>query len=243
MGDDDSARYVFSTTHWSVVLAAGDADSAEAESALGELCQNYWYPLYAFVRRKGYPQHDAKDLTQGFFEHLLAKDGLSRADPQKGRFRSFLLGSLKNYISVVHRKAGAAKRGGGTTTISIDEEIGEQRYKIEPQDSETPESLFNRSWALDLLDQAQLRLRQRYEKLGQIELYRALSPFITPGEEGITYAQKVEELGMSTSAVTAAIHRLRKAYRRALQEALGEIVADPEEIEDERQFLLSSLQP
>ena len=242
MDEDQSDRYAFHTTHWSVVLAAGEDESTKAEMALAELCQAYWYPLYAYVRRQGYPQHDAKDLTQGFFEHLLAKGTLSRAAPDKGRFRSFLLGALKNYISSVHRKAGAAKRGSGKPAISIDEEFGESRYQIEPEEAETPETLFNRSWAQAMLEQAQLRLRNKYEAAGQGELCLALEPYLTGGGEQAAYAKKAAELGITVSAVTSAVHRMKKSYRQILRDTIGETVSESDEIEEELRFLRESLQ-
>ena len=242
MDEDDTDRHAFHTTHWSVVLAAVKDDSAAAQEALAELCQVYWYPLYAFVRRRSHTQHDAKDLTQGFFEHLLAKGTLSRAAREKGRFRSFLLGALKHYISGVHRKANAAKRGGGQSAISIDEEFGESRYQIELEETETPETHFNRSWARALLDVVHARLRQNYEKAGQGGLCRALEPYLTDTKKQVTYAEKAAELGTTVSAVTSAVHRLRKNYGKVLRETIGETVSDPGEIAEELMFLKKSVQ-
>ena len=230
----------FHTTRWSMVLAAGDSESASAEEALAELCRVYRSPVYAFVQRSGYAKHDAEDLTQGFFEHILTKGTVARAAPDKGRFRSFLLGSLKKYIGSVRRKNSAAKRGSGKKPVSLDDDFGETRYKIEVEDSQTPESLYYRNWALAVLDQVKVRMQRKYESKGQARLFEALEPALTR-EDKTSYAQKAIELGMTESAVTSAVHRLRKNYREFLLETIGETVANANEIEEERRFLMEAL--
>ena len=234
----------FHTTQWSVVLAAGgiDADTIAAETALADLCGRYWYPIYAFTRRKGHSPEDAKDLTQGFFEHLLEKQTLERAHPEKGRFRSFLLGALKNYISVVHRKEGAAKRGGGVPKISIDEEFGENRYQIEPETQDTPETLYAKSWAQSLLDEVECRLQETYARAGQADLTKALHPYLAGTEDAAPYSATADELGITVSAVTSAVHRYRKAYRELLRSTIAETLSPSEDIDDELRFLITTLQ-
>jgi len=242
LNESDIDPLAFNTTQWSVVLAAGGEDSEVAETALAELCQHYWYPLFAFVRRGGKTSEDAKDLTQGFFEHILEKGSISRADRNKGRFRSFLLASLKNYVNSEYRKGNAAKRGGGAPIVSIDEELGESKYQIELEESDTPESLYQKAWAKELLDRVHLRLKTQYEKAGNGALCDALETYLTGDDEKVPYADKAEELGMTHSAITSAVHRLRTRYGTLLREVIAETVSDPEEIDEELRFLIASLE-
>ena len=235
MTEPEKQASAFHTTRWSVVIAA----SKDGDDALAELCQRYWYPLYAFARRQGHVQENAKDLTQGFFEHRLEKGGLIRATPDKGRFRSFLLGAFKNYMSVVRRKENTAKRGGRSTIVSIDEELGESQYRIEATTDETPETLFYRSWARSWLQQVQVRLRETYDAAGRGELCQALEPYLTGSGETLSYQQKADEIGLTVSAVTSAVHRLRRTYRELLREAIAETVSDEVDIdEDVGEFVL-----
>src|SRR2546430_9901540 len=164
-----ASTHWFATTHWSVVLAARQQTSPEAGEALESLCRAYWYPLYAFIRRRGYDSHDAQDLTQGFFTRLLEKNYLAQADREKGRFRSFLLAALKHFLSDEQDRARAQKRGGGQALISLDEQTAEGRYRLEPADVMSAEKLFERRWALTLLEQARTRLCDEYVAAGQAE--------------------------------------------------------------------------
>ena len=239
--DQPTARGPFPNTHWSVVLAGGDEPSDRRAEALSTLCRTYWYPLYAFVRALGYSQEDAKDFTQGFFAHLLEKETLSRVRRGSGRFRSFLLGSLKNYVAESHRKARALKRGGETILISLDAELGEEKFSIEPADERTPEMLYHRNWAEALLNVALDRLRGDYEKAGKLPLFEQLEPYLSGNDQVPTYPEMAEKLHMTVSAVTSAIFRVRRRYAELVKEAIADTVESSEEIEEELQFLFAAL--
>ena len=231
----------FVTTRWSVVRAAGVGAGSTGREALSELCQTYWYPLYAFLRRRGHQPEEAQDLTQAFFTHLLEGRVLSAADAARGRFRSFLLQSLKNFLSTERRRRFAQKRGGGRPMLSLDYQSGEDRYRLEPADPLTPERLFDRRWALTLLEQGLAELRREYETSGRGALFAALESHLE-GRPGTTaYAELGSRLGMSEGAVKAAAHRLRRRYRELLRRAIAETVSTPEDIEDELRDLLNAL--
>jgi RNA polymerase sigma factor (sigma-70 family) len=229
----------FTTTHWSVVLAAGQGADAQASEALEQLCRTYWYPLYAFVRRQGRSQEDAQDLTQDFFVHLLAKAFPCGAAPERGKFRSFLLAALRHFLVDRHRHANAAKRGGGQRTVSLDEKRAEERFRLEPQHELTPEKLYERAWALTLLDRAQSRLREEYSAAGKAALYDRLKGF-PPGETGEnSFQQAATELGMTESALKSGVHRLRARYRQLVREEVAHTVADPAEVNEEARHLIA----
>jgi len=232
---------VFVTTHWSVVLAAGNPTSPRAAEALEKLCRTYWYPLYAYVRRCGYDHANAEDLTQEFFLRLLAKDYLSRADPSKGRFRSFLLRGIKNLLCDEQDKAHRLKRGGGRRLISFDQQEAEHRYGLEPVEELTPERLFERSWAATLLAAAAGRLRDEYLAAGQGELYEQLTEFRLDSPEQRAYGEVAEQLGMSESAVKSAIRRLRQRHQALVRDAIAQTVEDPAEVDAEIRHLLQVL--
>jgi RNA polymerase sigma-70 factor (ECF subfamily) len=233
----------FLTTQWSVVLAAGDAASSESAQALATLCELYWYPLYAFVRRRGYDPEAAQDLTQAFFVRVIEKAYLRDATPTRGRFRSFLLGSLKHFLANEWDHARALKRGGGAPMLSLDVELGEgeTRYRLEPADDETPERLFERQWALTLLTRVVARLRDEWQQAGKGDRFDALRPALTGEPDAQTYAQVGERLGMSEGAVKVAVHRLRRRVRTLLQEEIARTVEDPGEVEDEISHLFEVL--
>jgi RNA polymerase sigma factor (sigma-70 family) len=231
----------FVTTHWSVVLAAGRGDSTRASAALEKLCRNYWYPLYAFVRRLGHGAHDAEDLVQSFFAICLEKNYLGTADQTKGRFRSFLLIALKRFLANEWDKARTLKRGGKQTSISLDSLAAEQRYALEPVDHLSADKLFERRWALTLLDQVVARLRDEQAASGKLEQFEQLKECITAAGRGTPYADSATRLGMSEGAVKVAVHRLRQRYRELLEEEIANTVASPEEIEEERRHLLAAL--
>jgi RNA polymerase sigma factor (sigma-70 family) len=235
----------FLTTQWSMVLAAGGSapDDATQASALATLCELYWYPLYAFVRRRGYDPDAAQDLTQAFFARVIEKSYLRTASPERGRFRSFLLGSLKHFLANEWDHARARKRGGGHIVLPLDVELGdgENRYRLEPVDDETPEHLFERQWALALLARVLARLREEHEQAGKVAQFDVLKPILTGEPIDETYAQLGERLGMSDGAVKVAVHRLRRRMRVLLEEEIARTVADPREADDELRHLFEVL--
>ena len=231
----------FCTTHWSVVLAAGRVDSTRARDALEKLCRNYWYPLYAFVRRLGHSPHDAEDLVQAFFARCLEKNYLGAADQAKGRFRSFLLIALKRFLANEWDKARTQKRGGGAQSISLDALTAEQRYALEPAEQLTADRLFERRWALTLLENVLARLREEQVAQGKNSAFELLKDSLTTGERGMPYSDLAERLGLSEGAVKVAVHRLRQRYRELLEAEIANTVATPEEVAEERRYLLSVL--
>jgi RNA polymerase sigma factor (sigma-70 family) len=231
----------FATTHWSLVLAAKERDSPAAAGALEELCSTYWPPLYAFIRREGYAEAEAQDLTQGFFAQLLQKHHLGHLRHREGRFRSFLLTILKHFLADERDKERAQKRGGGRTFISLDAFTREDRQKFEPADSLTPEQIFERRWAQTVLERAAGRLRDEYAAAGDAELYEQLKD-LDPGKRGdLTYAELGVPLRMSESAIKSAIHRLRRRHRQILREEIAHTVTQPDEIDDEVRHLIAVL--
>jgi RNA polymerase sigma-70 factor (ECF subfamily) len=231
----------FVTTHWSVVMAAGRGDSTRARSALEKLCKNYWYPLYAFVRRLGHGAHDAEDLVQSFFAVCLEKNYLGAADQTKGRFRSFLLLALKRFLANEWDKARTLKRGGTQTTISLDSLTAEQRYALEPAEQLTADKLFERRWALTLLDQVMARLRDEQAASGKLAQFEQIKESITAAGRGTPYAELAARLGTSEGAIKVMVHRLRQRYRELLEAEIANTVSSPEEIEQERRHLLAAL--
>ena len=229
----------FTATHWSVVLAAADQERPEAAQALETLCRTYWYPLYAFVRRQGQSPEDAQDLTQDFFAHLLAKGFPCGATPTRGKFRSFLLVSLRHFLLDQHRRADAAKRGGGQTVISLDVHRAEERFGGEPEHGLTPEKLYERAWAMTLLDRAQSRLREEYAAAGKAHLYERLQAFPLAGKSDQPFEQASAEFGMTVSALKSAVHRMRSRYRELVREEVAHTVADPSELQDEARYLIA----
>jgi len=230
----------FATTRWSLVLGARDGDTVDAQEALAELCESYWFPLYAFVRRQGYRAEDAADLTQGFFAKLLEKDYLQDVRPEAGRFRSFLLASLKHFLYNEWDRRQAQKRGGRVPKISLDAELAENRYGVEPVETHTPEDLYERQWALTVLERSLGRLEAETPPAKLPRLAR-LRPFLIEASHDVTYAEIGAELGLSESGVKVAVHRLRRQFGLALRQEIGQTVADPSEVDDEIRHLLTSL--
>jgi len=228
----------FATTHWSQVLAVGQHDAARAADALEQLCRTYWRPLYAYVRRRGYPQDAAEDLTQEFFARLLAGDYLARADPHKGRFRSFLLTGIKYLLADEQDKAHRLKRGGGVQTVSLDVESAESRYRMEPADTLTPERVFERAWVATVLERAADRLREEYAAAGQAALYAQLTEFRLDSQDQRAYAEVGTQSGLSASAVKSAIRRLRVRHQCLVRDEVAGTVADPADVNDEIRHLL-----
>ena len=228
----------FHTTHWSIVLACGDdADAEKARRALAELFQTYWYPLYAYVRRRGYNEHDAQDLVQGFCVHLQEKHALAKADPLRGKFRTFLLSSLQNFLANEHVRANAKKRGGDQEFVSIDAETAHERYRAEPAHAATPEAIFELRWAHALLEQTLSGLRGEFVARGKERLFEGLSSFLTSDLRDQSYQGAADRLGLPLSAVKTSIHRLRQDYRTRLREEIGRTVATPDEIDEELRHL------
>jgi RNA polymerase sigma-70 factor (ECF subfamily) len=231
----------FTTTHWSVVLAAGQGESPAAQRALEKLCRTYWYPLYAYVRRLGSTPEDAQDLTQGFFARVLERNDLGRVDRQKGKFRAFLVASLKHYLSDQRDRDRAAKRGGQHTILSLDAQSAEERYRLEPADATSPDKLFDRRWALTTLDEAVCRLRKEYQDTGKGGLFEQLQGFLSGALEASTYGEAASRLGMTESTLKSYVHRLRQRNREILREVIGDTVASREQIDEELQDLFAAL--
>ena len=221
-----------------MVQACGDVDDvAGANNALADLYRAYWYPLYAYLRRNGYSEHDAEDLVQSFYAFLQEKHALGKADRQRGRFRTFLLSSLQNFLSHERERARAQKRGGGQELIFLDAQQANERYRLEPADAQTPETVFETRWARTLLEQTLARLHADFASRGKQRLFERLQIFLT-GEPGETsYQVAADALGLPLSAVKTSIHRMRRDYRERLREEIGRTVADPAEIDDELRYL------
>ena len=231
----------FTTTHWSVVLAAKEGVSPQAAAALEKLCRIYWFPLYAHARRQGHRAHDAQDLVQGFFAQLLRGNFLENVGPQKGKFRSFLLASLNHFLSDEWDKARAQKRGGGQTFISLDDENAEELYLLEPDSSAPAEAVFDRRWALTLLAQALARLREEVAAAGKAREFDHLKIFLsTPADDG-SYDAVAAELEMPVATVAVKVHRLRQRYGELIRAEIAHTVASPAEIEEEMQHLFDAV--
>jgi RNA polymerase sigma factor (sigma-70 family) len=231
----------FETTHWSVVLAVRGPVTAESRAALATLCEKYWYPLYAYLRRAGYGTADAEDLTQGFFVRLLEKDALHAADPGRGRFRSFLLTALKYFAANEWDRRRAKKRGGEQPIVPLEFSIGEEKYRLEPRDHSTPETVFERQWALTVMERATERLRAEFLKANKYELFKLLEAYLPPDDNGPPYAETSTASGMTEGAVKVAVHRLRRRYDDLLREEVAQTVGSPEEVEDESRHLTSAI--
>jgi RNA polymerase sigma factor (sigma-70 family) len=229
----------FPTTRWTLVIAAGDPQRKEARSALVSLCEHYWYPLYAYLRRRGYPAEQAQDLTQEFFVRVLEGRYLDRADPVKGRFRSFILTSLKFFVADEEDRQHARKRGGGAL-VPLECSSGEERYQREPAHDETPERIFERRWALSLLDLVVAKLRDEFVLHGRPDHFERLKVFLL-GQPDAPYAALAREMNTSEGALKVAVHRLRKRYRELFRQEIADTVADPAEVESELRYLAAVL--
>jgi RNA polymerase sigma factor (sigma-70 family) len=228
----------FATTHWSMVVSAGSNRSPDANRSLAILCETYWFPLYAFVRRTGHSAEDAQDLTQEFFVRLLDKHFLAAADSKKGRFRTFLITAVKCFLANEYDRVQAKKRGGGQSVVSL--EGLEARYCQEPADMLTPERIFEQQWALTLLDRVLTHLQAEMTAAGKATLFNALKDHLT-GSQATDYATTATRLGMTEGAVKVAAHRLRRRYRELLREEIAQTVANPDEIEEEICYLFTCL--
>lgn len=231
----------FATTHWSVVLSAREKDSPQSAEALETLCRAYWYPLYAFVRRQGQSPEDAQDLTQSFFARLLEKDYLQSAVREKGRFRTFLLVALKRFLANEWDRARAQKRGGAQIHVPLDTELAEQRYQVEPTEGVSADGVYERRWALTLLDETMARLRREFAAAGKADEFGQLKVFLTAEKGAIGYAEIAAQAGMNEGAVRVAVHRLRRRFRELFREEIAHTVARPEDIDEEVRHLLRVL--
>ena len=237
-GEERIGAANFNTTHWTMVLACEDPDdSARAEEALARLFQTYWYPLYAYVRRRGYTEPDAEDLVQAFCLHLQEKHAIAKADRQRGKFRTFLLSSLQNFLGHERERSRAQKRGGGRELIRLDAEEADARYRLEPSHSATPEAIFEKRWAHALLEQTISDLRADFVLRGKERLFDGLSSFLTSDLHETSYRHAAEKLGLPLSAIKTTVHRLRRDYREKLREEISRTVSSPDEIDDELLYL------
>jgi RNA polymerase sigma-70 factor (ECF subfamily) len=225
----------FTTTHWSVVVAARGAASSASTEALETLCRTYWYPLYAYLRRSGHQPPDAEDIIQGFFVRFIERQFLSEVDRSKGRFRSFLLAALKHFVEKQRRKEQTLKRGGGFTFVGL--EVAEAQYDLELPTALPPEHVYDRSWAQTLIHKARTNLSKEYSAVGKASLWETLQPYLSDEPEGLLYADLAEALRMTTGAVKMAVLRMRRRYGELLRREIGETVSRPEEIDDEIRYL------
>jgi RNA polymerase sigma-70 factor (ECF subfamily) len=232
----------FPSTHWSRVTAAGDPVGPEARKSLAILCEAYWYPLYAYIRRRGYLPEKAQDLTQDFFTRLLEKGLLAEADPRRGRFRSFLRAVCANYLANQRDREHTLKRGGGRVVVRIDTAQAEGRYARELAHDLTPERIFDRSWALTLLDRVFRQLRREYEEAGREELFETLQVFLTEDPRAVAYSSVSQRLRMTRGATRVAVHRLRRRYGDILRREIAATLDDPAQIDDEIQGLFTALE-
>ena len=243
MDDQVRRQRWFTTTRWSLILEAADTHSPHAREALQDLCQRYWYPLYAYVRRRGYDPEEAKDLTQGFFAQLLSKSYIKAADPSRGKFRSFLLTSLKNFLANEWDRARAQKRGGGIAPLSLDFEQGENSFQVEAASYTSPDKVYEQRWALTLIEQTLARLAEEMEETDRSSRFNALKPFLTGETSGVRYRDVARGLGMTEGAVKVAIHRLRQRFGALLREQVGQTVGEAAQIDEEIHYLLSAVTP
>lgn len=236
-----ASGHIFATTRWTVVLAAGNRSTPQADVALEELCRTYWYPLYAYVRRHGQSREDAQDLTQAFFASLLEKNYLERIRSDGGKFRSFLLVAMKRFLANAWDHANCQKRGGGVVPLSLDWQEADTRYQINPADNLTPDKLFDRAWAVTVLERVITRLRDENIAEGKAELYEQLKQFLMVGKSEISYVEAAKALAMSEGSLRVAVHRLRRRYRELLRDEIAQTLSDPAQADEEMQVLFSAL--
>jgi RNA polymerase sigma-70 factor (ECF subfamily) len=240
-GNTQNAAVAFTTTHWSVVLAA-QGESPAAQEALEKLCRIYWWPLYGFVRRQGYSPEEAQDLTQGFFELLLERKDLNAVRRERGRLRSYLLASLKNFLGKAHRRAMTVKRGQGRPLVPLEDLLARERADLRPADSLSADRIYERRWALTLLEQVLTRLEQEYRAANNATLFDELKQLLGDEPDRPSQAQIGQKVGMTENAVKQAFHRLRERYRALLREEIAHTVAVPGDIEDELRHFIAVLQ-
>ena len=235
----NSTAATFATTHWSVVLAAGQSADAQASDALEQLCRAYWYPLYAYVRRRGHGPEDAQDLTQEFFALFLRKEYFRLADRTRGRFRTFLLHALEHFLVNEWKRAQCAKRGGGRTCLSLDLESAEHRYANEPAVTMTPERAYEKQWATTLLEHVLSTVKQEYADAGNSRVFAELADSLWGKVGSLAFAEIGARLGLTEGAARGAMHRLRTRYRERLRREVAQTVAEPGEVDEELRYLIS----
>src|SRR6266542_2857924 len=223
----------FHTTHWTIVLAAREKNGTVAREALASLCSTYWYPLYAFIRRQGSSPHEAEDLTQGFFFHFLERHALGSVQPAAGKFRSFLLACLKNFLANERERAHAQRRCGGQSLVPLSGSDAETRYSLEPADQRTPETVFDRRWAFAVLERTMTVLRHEYVTAGKSEIFEAFQSFLPGGHGDALRADLAAKRGISAGAIDVAIHRLRQRFGVRLREQVARTVSSDAEVEEE----------
>jgi RNA polymerase sigma factor (sigma-70 family) len=233
-------RNYFATTHWSVVLNAGKSETTRGRDALAALCETYWYPLYAYVRRQGHSPHDAEDLTQGFFARLLEGESLTGVSREKGKFRTFLLVALKRFLANEWHRSHTQKRGGALFHVPLQGHTAETRYIAEPVEQLTAEKLYERRWALTLLERVLTRLGHEFDAAEKKVIFEKLKPYLMAERDAIPYADAAIALSMNEGAVKVSVHRLRRRFRELFREEVAQTVAAPEEIDDEIRHLLSA---
>jgi RNA polymerase sigma-70 factor (ECF subfamily) len=231
---------IFATTHWTVVLAAGQKHTAQSDAALEELCRSYWFPLYAYVRRRGLGKEDAEDLTQAFFTRLLEKNVLAGLDAEKGKFRAFLLAALKHFLANEWDKARAQKRGGGESHLSLDWQTADTKFQVAATNEPSLDKAFDREWALALLARVIERLQAECEAEGRGKLFAQLKTFLMAGHGEAAQAEVAKTLGMEEGAVRVAVHRLRKRYRALLRDEIAHTLSDPAMVDDEMRALFGA---
>jgi RNA polymerase sigma factor (sigma-70 family) len=231
---------IFATTHWTVVLAAGKRHTPQSDGALEELCRTYWFPLYAYVRRRGYSKEDAEDLTQTFFARFLAKNYLAGLSAERGRFRAFLLASLKHFLANEWDKSQRQKRGGGITHLSLDWQTADTQFQIAATAGPSPDKAFDREWAVALLAKVIERLQAECDAEGRARQFAELKIFLTAGKGTLTHADAAQALGMDEGAVRVAVHRLRKRYRQLLRDEIAQTLADAADVDEEMRALFGA---
>jgi RNA polymerase sigma-70 factor (ECF subfamily) len=231
---------IFATTHWTVVLAAGRRHTPQSDGALEELCRTYWFPLYAYVRRRGHIKEDAEDLTQAFFARFLARNYLAGLSAERGRFRAFLLASLKHFLANEWKKSQRLKRGGGEKLLSLDWRTADTQFQVAATNEPSPDKAFDREWALALLAKVIERLRVECESDGKAKLFGQLKIFLTAGKGEQSHTEAAKRLGMDETAVRVAVHRLRKRYRILLRDEIAQTLADAADVDEEMRALFGA---
>lgn len=231
---------IFATTHWTVVLAAGQRHTPQSDAALEHLCRTYWFPLYAYVRRRGHTKADAEDSVQAFFARFLAKNYLEGLNAERGSFRAFLLASLKNFLTNEWKHARAQKRGGGEQTLSLDWETADTKFQVAVQNEPSPDKAFDREWALALLARVIERLQKECEADGKAKLFEQLKVFLAAGKGESAHAEVANALGMEEGAVRVAVHRLRKRYRVLLRDEIAQTLNDMAMVDEEMRALFGA---